>query len=47
MCPATANPGMSDDGITVNALADPDARPPDNEFWRTAEILRPPLRLPT
>ena len=28
---------MTDDEITANALSDPDARPLDNEFGRTAE----------
>jgi uncharacterized protein (DUF4415 family) len=33
---------MSDEEITENALSDPDAQPLDDEFWRTARILRPP-----
>ena len=34
---------MTDEEITANALADPDAQPLDDEFWRTAEIVKVPV----
>lgn len=33
---------MTDDEVTAAALADADAQPLDDEFWRTAKILQPP-----
>ena len=33
---------MSEEEITAHALSDPDAKPLDEAFWRTAKILKPP-----
>lgn len=35
---------MTDEQITAAAEADPDARPLDEEFWKTARVVFPPNR---
>jgi hypothetical protein len=36
--------GITDEQITAAAEAGPDARPLDEEFWKTARVVFPPNR---